>query len=159
MQIPNNEIERIMQGVVDRFLIPKFKELEMNATGEWIDSLEVKAEENVGYIRGRDYSEYLVRGRRPNQDQSTDAKRRWAFGMANSNPQFKAWLNARGLTQYGVQIAYKIASVGTTWYEKGGSDLLEVLESQAVIEYVQNEITPLIRFYVTNQIQRTAQLA
>src|SRR5690554_4317675 len=149
MQIPNNEIERIMQGVVDRFLIPKFKELEMNATGEWLESLEVTANDNVSYIRGRDYSEYLARGRRPGNRPPIAPIERWVNAKLGIGGQ-----QARGVA---FAVATKIAQSGTTWYEKGGSDLLEVLESQAVIDYVQGEITPLIRFYVTNQIQRTAQ--
>lgn len=63
--VPQNTILKIMQEVVDKFLIPKFDSYGMEATGEWRRNLEVKAGQNVGYINGRHYSEQLALGRRP----------------------------------------------------------------------------------------------
>lgn len=142
-----------MTEVANKFLIPHFIELGMNATGEWVQSIEVASTHNSGTIRGRDYTEYLQRGRSPNADQSTDAKRKWAFGMANNNPQFKAWLNARGLTEYGVQIAYTIADEGTSWYKQGGSDLLDVLDSQECIDFVNERIGNIILIQAQSEIE------
>lgn len=152
------EIERIIQGVVDTFLIPRFRELGMNATGQWLDSLEVKSEvdENfgIGVIRGAKYSEQLAYGRRPNKNQSHDELRRWAYGMANFNPEFMAWLQVRGLTEYGVEVAYTIAKNGTTWYQKGGTDLIEILQSQEVIDYINSEISNYLRAGAEAEIVR-----
>ena len=39
-----------MDSVVERFLIPKFNELGMSATGEWLESLQTEARENVGVL-------------------------------------------------------------------------------------------------------------
>lgn len=142
--VTDAEILNIIQQVVDQFLIPKFNVLGMNATGRWLQSLEVGARDSVGVIRGESYTEFLTKGRRPNENQDPKAKAKWAFGMANNNPQFKAWLQARGLVEYGVQIAYKIADKGTTWHEKGGTDLIEMLNERQVIDFINNKITIII---------------
>lgn len=152
-QLKENDINQIMQEVKDLFLIPKFNELGMDATGLWLQSLETEVRQNVGVIRGQDYTEFLARGRGPNKNQDPNAKRKWAYGMANNNPQFMAWLSARNLTQYGVQIAYKIADVGTSWYPDG-SDLLEVLESQECVDYVRSRVTGLMQLEVKNSFER-----
>lgn len=149
IKIEQEEIERVISEVITLFLIPKFRELGMPATGEWEENIHARGNE----IWGRAYTEYLVNGRPPNTNQDPDAKRRWAYGMANSNPEFKAWLNARGLQEYGVQIAYKIADVGTSWYPNG-SDLLEVLESQEVVNYISEQIRGIVILQITTQFQR-----
>lgn len=140
MTVPAHIIDEVITEVVNIFLIPKFMELGMNATGNWRESVEVKVQGNSGEIYAPKYTEQLVWGRRPNQDQSPEAIRRWAYGMANFNDEFKAWLRARGLEDYGIQIAYRIAENGTSWYQKGGSDLLEVLQTQEVADYISNRI-------------------
>jgi hypothetical protein len=146
-----------MDTVVERFLIPKFNELGMNATGQWLDSLETEAREpNIGVIRGQDYSEFLARGRGPNQNQEPDALRKWAYGMANFNPEFKGWLNARGLTDFGVQIAYRLGENGSLSYPEG-TDLLEVLESPEVVSFVQNEYRNLVALAVKNEFERNVK--
>lgn len=152
------DIEDILNEVVDTFLIPRFMELGMNATGNWLQQLEIRSEvdENfgIGVIRGEHYSEYLALGRMPNKVQDTDALRRWAYGMANSNPEFMAWLEARGLTDYGVQIAYKIGQEGTSWYKQGGTDLIEILSSKEVVEFITERISVLLISGAKAEIQR-----
>lgn len=115
--------------------------LGMDASGEWRKSLHAKG--NV--LRGRKYTEQLQYGRKPNKDQDPKALKKWAYGMAMFNPSFKNWLEIRGLTQYGIQIAYKIAENGTTWYQQGGTDLMDVLESREVIEYINERMSVHIK--------------
>ena len=59
------EVEQVLKKVVELFLVPRFKELGMPATGEWEQNLEVVAESIGGKIRGRDYSQQLAFGRKP----------------------------------------------------------------------------------------------
>lgn len=35
--LTETDIKQVLQGVIDLYLIPKFNELNMNATGEWIE--------------------------------------------------------------------------------------------------------------------------
>lgn len=154
MIVPSHIVEQTITDVVNLFLIPRFMDLGMNATGNWRNSLEVKMVSDGAEIYAPKYTEQLVWGRRPNQDQSPEAIRRWAYGMANFNEEFKAWLRARGLENYGIQIAYKIAEQGTSWYRKGGSDLLEVLQSDEVIEFISERLGSYVFKEVTLDLER-----
>lgn len=135
-----------MDEVVQRFLIPKFNELNMNASGEWLESLETEARENVGVIRGRDYTEWLEHGRGP--------------GGLPPISAIETWVNAK-LGLYGTEatsaawgIAKTIQAEGTSWYKKGGSDLLQVLSSPECIQFIQNEFRNSIKLEVETAFKR-----
>ncbi|HET8838047.1 MAG TPA: hypothetical protein VFM82_03545 [Flavobacteriaceae bacterium] len=136
MQIADDEIIRVMTEVAQRFLIPKFLELGMNSTGEWVKSIEVSASNNVGYIRGRDYSYYLVNGRKPGKRPPIAPLERWA--------QAKLGLSGQQAKSAAFAIANKIAKEGTEYYQRGGTDLLEVLESPECLDYVRNELKQIL---------------
>ena len=130
----NEEIEKVIDEVIHLFLIPKFQELNMRASGEWEQSVEARGNE----IWGRDYTEYLENGRPPNLDQSPEALKRWV-GWAGST--FLAdWAIDKGLSINPYAVAYKIAREGTDYYPEG-TDLLEVLESQEVLDYITTQLT------------------
>lgn len=146
MLIPNEEIERVMQEVVDRFLIPKFLELGMNATGEWVRSLEVVGRDGQkGAIRGRHYSQWLAKGRAPGGRPPISVIEKWV----------NAKLGIGGAQGLGVAfaVANKIAKEGTSWYPNG-TDLLEVLQSREVIDFVNNEFKLSMQVYIKRQLQR-----
>lgn len=162
LQITEAEIIETMQWTVDNILIPHFNTLgyqgqSLNATGEWLRELNVRAEGQSGVINGRKYTEQLVWGRKPNEDQSHQAKAKWAYGMANFNETFKKWLQVRGLVDYGMQVAYKIADEGTEIYKQGGTDLLEILQTpeniKRITEHLQAQYTPKVTAYLERQIQ------
>lgn len=140
-----------MQEVVDKFLIPHFLRLGMDATGEWRKNVSVRAGDNVGYIDGRHYSEQLVYGRKPGKRPPIAPLERWV----------KAKLHLSGKEAKGVAFAIsnKIAKEGTSWYQKGGSDLIEILESKQVIDYINSQIGNYLRVEVQLQIRRTAKEA
>jgi len=162
LQITEAEIVETMQWTVDNILIPHFNTLgyegqSLNATGEWLRELNVRAEGQSGVINGRKYTEQLVWGREPNQDQSHEAKAKWAYGMANYNEGFMKWLQVRGLVPYGMQVAYKIADRGTNIFQKGGTDLLEILSEpqnvKRITDHLQAQYTPRVTVYLERQIQ------
>lgn len=136
MAIMDEDIIRVMTEVAQRFLIPRFLELGMNATGEWVKSIETTASNNVGTIRGRDYSYYLVNGRKPGKRPPIAPIERWA--------QAKLGLTGQQATSAAFAIANKIAQEGTEYYKRGGTDLLEVLESSECIEFVRNELKQIL---------------
>ena len=148
--ITETEIETILRGVIDLFLIPRFEELGMNASGEWRDNLEVRGSS----IWGRYYTEYLQYGRGPNRNQDTDYLRRWAYGMANYNPEFKRWLEIKGLTEFGVGIAYNIGKEGTQYYKDGGTTLLEVLNEPKTLDYIKEQSMSIVKDKVMVDINR-----
>lgn len=137
INISEAEIERIITDVINLFLIPKFRELGMPASGEWEQNVHARTNE----IWGRDYTEYLVQGRPPNQDQSPERMKAWV-GWAGSTI-LKDWVQAKGLNINPYAVAWKIAREGTEYYPEG-TDLLEVLESQEVTDYIAKEIGTLL---------------
>ena len=150
--ISDQDIRTIMDGVVDKFLIPSFNSHEQNASGEWLATVETSAFNNVGTIRGRDYSEYLQRGRGPNRDQSPEAIRKWAYwyGMNVIAP----WAKNKGISINPIGAAYNIAKKGTRSLKKGGTKFLDILESQECLDYIRKELTTLIVVQAKGEIEQ-----
>lgn len=142
MLIPDAKIEEILNDVIRLYLIPKHNELGMKATGEWVNSLEV----NGNTIRGRKYTEQLVYGRRPGNAPPITPLENWV--------KAKFGISGKDATSFAFAISKKIAREGTTWHQKGGSDLLEVLETQEVLNYINSKIAVYFQTEITLQIQR-----
>jgi len=147
---PSDEtILAAMQGVIDNFLIPKFIELGMNASGSWIAALEARAVDGRGEIWGLDYTYYLVNGR--------------AGGKRPPVAPLISWVGSKfGLTgQEAVSAAYAIATKiereGTNYYPSG-TDLLEVLSNPEVSQYVYTMIGADLAGQVRTEITRNAKL-
>lgn len=155
--LTESDIIGVIQEVVDYFLIPKFHELKMDASGEWIKNLEVQTRgNNEAVIRGRDYTEFLTKGRGPNSDQSADAVRRWAVWAGKT---FMAdWVRDKGLSLNPIAVAYNIAKKGTSWKRKGGSDLLEVLTEPRVIKYIQDRLGQIVTPRLAEELRRNADI-
>ena len=149
MWFETHELETIIQKVIDNFLIPRFNELKMNASGEWLASLEIEIGNDDGKIRGRDYSEQLAQGRRP--------------GKAPPIRHLEKWVNAKlGIsgteaTSIAFAISKKIAKEGTSWYKKGGTDLIEVLSEPKTIQFMQEELIAIAQVRVAENLQRNAE--
>lgn len=138
IKIEDEEIQRVIDDVIRLFLIPKFRELGMPASGEWEENIEARGNE----IWGRSYTEQLVNGREPGTMPPVEAIERWLqakFGVTDRN---RAWA-----------IAVKIKNEGTSWYPNG-SDLLEVLESQEVADYIVSQLRDIVILQITTQFQR-----
>jgi len=145
MIIPNALIEEILKDVINLYLIPKHIDLGMKATGEWINSLEVEG----NTIRGRKYTEQLVYGRSAGTMPPIAPLERWVnakFGIGGVQAKSIAWA-----------VAKKIEKEGTSWKQKGGSDLLEVLESKQVIDYINERLGKYITAEATLELRRQLQ--
>lgn len=148
MDISQEEIERVMQNVVNMFLIPKFMSLGMNASGKWIESLEVSSSQNKGYISGADYTKYLVNGRSPGGRPPVQNLIDWAkakFGYDDVRAK-----------QMAFAVATKIAQSGTEYYPDG-TDLLEVLNTPEVTNYINQEIGKHLILKTQIEILRNAK--
>lgn len=116
-----------MQGVIDNFLIPKFNELGMNASGQWINSLMPMVSNGNGEIWGMDYTYWLANGRKPGTAPPVSALIPWVtakLGVGGSQARSVAFA-----------VAQKIKNEGTEYYPNG-TDLLTVLESKEVKDYI-----------------------
>lgn len=141
MEIPIEVIERVVNEVIELFLIPKFLDLGMRATSEWEANIHARGNE----IWGRDYTEQLVNGREPGRMPPVEAIQQWAIAKFGNGDINVAWA-----------IATKIAQEGTTWYPEG-SDLLEVLETPEVEQYIQQQLSLFIVAEVQLQFTRYAK--
>lgn len=125
--ISDQLIIEVMNGVINLFLKPKFISLGMNATGNWIESLEARAVDGNGEIWGVDYTYWLQNGRSPGSMPPVSALIPWVsakLGKGGREGVSIAWA-----------VAKKIQKEGTNYYPEG-TDLLDVLSSKEVIDYV-----------------------
>ena len=126
-KISDEIIIEAIQGVIDNFLKPIFISLGMNATGRWLDSLEARAVNGNGEIWGMDYTYWLANGRKPGKMPPVSALIPWVnakFGVGGKEAIGIAWA-----------VATKLKNEGNNYYPDG-TDLLTVLESQEVKQYL-----------------------
>lgn len=130
IRVPEQLIIETMQGVIDNFLKPKFISLGMNATGQWLESLEPRANNGTGEIWGMDYTYWLANGRKPGTAPPTSALIPWVTA------KFRVGGNeAKGIA---FAVAQKIKNEGTKYYPEG-TDLLTILQSKEVIDYIYSK--------------------
>lgn len=130
IKIPDETIIQTMQGVIDLFLKPKFIELGMNASGQWLNSLEPRVVNGVGEIWGMDYTYWLANGRKPGKAPPITPLINWVnakFGIGGTEAKNIAFA-----------IAQKIKKEGTDYYPDG-TDLISVLYSNEVINYIYSQ--------------------
>lgn len=141
IEITEELIIQTMQGVIDNFLKPKFISLGMNATGQWINSLEARSNNGSGEIWGMDYTYWLANGRKPGTAPPISSLMPWVtakFGISGNE--------ARGVA---FAVANKIKKEGTDYYPEG-TDLLTILQSKEVQDYIYSQL----RISVTAEINK-----
>lgn len=142
MLIPDNIIHEALRDVID-ILIDKYDDLDMRASGRWADSLEIRTSGSTSEIWGESYTEQLTKGREPSNKMPPVQKiYKWMHDKRN--------FSGEKTLSRAYAIATNIKKFGTSWYQKGGSDLLEVLER----EEVQNLFFEKIGEYVKVEIQK-----
>jgi hypothetical protein len=121
----------IMQGVIDNFLKPRFIELGMNATGQWLESLIPVTVDGNGEIWGMDYTYWLANGRKPGTAPPVNVLIPWVtakFGVGGNEARNIAFA-----------VANKIKKEGTRFYPNG-TDLLSILQSPEVLNYIYSRL-------------------
>lgn len=148
------EMEEILERAIDTLYIPHFEKLGMNASGQWKNKVEARGTE----IWGMDYTEFLAKGRGANHDQSPEALKAWVGKAARSwVPQ---WLKDKGLTHLNpYAVAQNIARKGTTWKEKGGSDIVEFLNSKEFLDFIRREVAEKLNEKVQEDLFILTKLA
>lgn len=135
------QIERILDDVIELFLIPRFLDLGMDATGEWRENLESQG--NV--IRGRHYTEQLVNGRAPGTFAPIEPLRRWAMA--------KLGLDDREALGAAFAISRKLEAEGSNYWIQGGTTLLEILTSQDVADFITQNAQTFVQEQVDLEIR------
>lgn len=135
MKLDTDIVKDIIQEVVKDFLIPKFIELGMNASGDWINALEVRMNGENAEIWGMDYTYFLVNGRSSGTKPPIAPLVRWVG--------YKFGYSGQQATSTAFAIANKIEKEGTNYYPEG-TDLLEVLESKEVVDFINSKLVGYI---------------
>lgn len=148
MIIPKNIIEKALLKLAE---LPKKRHIElgMKATGDWLKSVEVKVENNKGYILANHYTEDLVHGRKPGEKPPISRLKRWA------KAKFRV-IEKRAL-RIAISVQKKIEREGTEYYKQGGTDLLEVLESKKAFEILESDIAYFMEIQIQEDLVRTLQ--
>lgn len=131
--------------VID-LLIEKYDRLGMRATGRWADALEYEITENSVIIRGLDYSEYLAQGRRPGGDAPVRAIYEWM----HNKPGF----TGEKTLGRAIAISKTIGKQGTSWYLKGGSDLIDFLSDPEVVRTFFGAIQDIITVQIADELRQ-----
>lgn len=142
---PDELIRQTLEEVIQIYLIPKFLSLGMNASGSWINSLSVEVIDGTGYIKGKDYTYYLVNGRGPGNRPPVTPLISWVAQKLG-----KTGAEGKGIA---FAIANKIAKEGTEYFPNG-TDLLEVLQSPEVTNYVYQQLGGYMAGQIRNEIVR-----
>lgn len=137
-------------------LIQKHDELGMRASGNWADQLEVQVEQSgskiVARLIGERYTEQLEFGRRPGRFPPIDAIEAWI-----SNKGIQSEISTRSLA---FLIARKIAQDGTKYFQQGGTDLIDGVITDEVLQNVIDQIGVVnIDFIVKGFVENIKQLA
>lgn len=125
IQIPDRVILEALEKVLD-LLVERYDELGMRATGDWAKELEAVSVAGRGVIMGLPYTEQLVQGRAPGKMPPIDPLQKWVETKLKVGPD-----KSRGVA---FAVARKIGREGTSWYQQGGSDLVELLDDPSVVE-------------------------
>lgn len=121
----------VLQGVIDNFMKPRFIELGMSATGQWLNTIQPRIVQGRGEIWGMDYSYFLANGRAPGRRPPVSALLPWVnakFGIGGQEALSIAFA-----------VATKIGNEGTRFYPDG-TDLLEILNSNEVKQYIYTNL-------------------
>lgn len=140
IQISEELYLNVLQGVIDNFLKPKFIELGMNATGEWLNTIQPRIVEGRGEIWGADYTYFLANGRAPGRRPPVSALLPWVnakFGIGGQEALSIAFA-----------VATKIGNEGTRFYPEG-TDLLEILNSNEVKQYIYTNLGQALTAEIT----------
>jgi hypothetical protein len=136
------QVEKIVNVVVEKVLKPKFIELDMDASGEWLAT--TRGDKNT--IIGPAYTEQLVKGRGPGKRPPIAPIEKWV--------EAKLGLSGRQATSAAFAISASMAEKGTTWFRKGGSDLLEILESKEVYDLFVNTYALEVKATLADNFRR-----
>lgn len=140
------QVEKVISIVIEKILFPKFKELGMDASGNWLNT--TRADKNT--IIGPAYTEQLAKGRAPGKRPPIDPIEKWVeqkLGLSGKQANSAAWA-----------IATSMAKKGTTWHQKGGSDLLEVLESKEVYDLFVDTYALEVKSVLADQFRRALKV-
>ena len=114
----------------------KHEELEMRASGDWMDSLDTYAFPRSARIDGLHYTNQLVSGRAPGRFPPIRAIEQWIEDKGIA-ARLSGDITVSSLAYL---IARKIATVGTDYFIQGGTDLVDAVITPARMQEIVNRV-------------------
>lgn len=143
--IPESVILAALNKAIE-ILIARYDQLDMRASGRWAEELEALVEGNTGIIRGEDYTEYLTKGRKPGGVPPVQVIYQWMLDK-------KTFRGEKSLSR-AFAISQSIAQKGTSWYQIGGSDLLEILQDNEALQAYYDVLGDYLRVNISDELIR-----
>lgn len=145
MLIDPNVIQKVIQEVADKFLRDRAIEMDLSASGAFINSIEVRVFRNSAQIWAIDYTTYIASGRGSGTPPPIQPLLQWVeYRFAYEDEATR-----RGIA-YAVQ--HKIGKEGTKTYQDGGNDLITHLGSKEVEDFIAEKINGYMINYVSNTL-------
>lgn len=139
-----NEVIHIGNEVIKRFILPIIDRNNIKNTGEFRESLEAQTTSSSEIqIWGVDYSHYAVSGRGGGKQPPVKELQKWVqskFGYGQDKAK-----------QVAFAISAKIKKEGTDRHTKH-LNLIEILESQEVKNYITSEVMKIINKRITEKL-------
>lgn len=146
-------VESALNKAIEELYIPHFMSLGLNASGQWKENVEAKGHS----IWGMDYTEFLAKGRGANHNQDPEARKKWVGWAVEA--WVKDWLRDKGLDLDPYAVAMNIAIKGTTIKEKGGTDILEFLQSDVFLNRVGELLAIELQEEILKDLRMNVKLA
>lgn len=140
-------------------LIKKHDELGMRSSGQWADSLQSTVKEKgsstIAKIEGVHYTEQLQFGRRPGKFPPIKAIEDWIV-----NKGIQPIEENISISSLAFLIARKIAQEGTTYFQQGGTDLIDSVINARRIQDILDKVTEInVSAIVTGFVEQLKQVA
>ena len=117
-------------------LIEKHIELGMEASGNWINSLDIIQSEMKTSLLGEKYTEQLVYGRRPGTMPPVQKLRQWLIDKGIA----QRLRSEQEISSMAWAIATKIKNEGTKYFREGGTDLVSSVITPERIQRIINNV-------------------
>ena len=146
MIVPDKILEKAAEKIIE-ILIDKYDKLGMRASGKWAESLEGRTRPNSVYVYGEKYTEQLTKGRGPSE-RIPPVNKIYQWMQDKKNFRGEKTLSRA------YAIAHTIRKEGTSWYQAGGSDLMEILEDEDVLDEFYKIIGEEIKIEISKILVR-----
>lgn len=146
LNIPTSVILQALDKVIE-LLVAEYDNLGLRDSGNWARQLEGVVENDKGVIKGAPYTEQLVQGRKPGIGPPIGALDDWIKRKLGVTDEKK-------IKSLAYVIGRNIAQNGTTIYQDGGTDLVEILESPKVNKIFTDLIGDYIRVTISKELIR-----
>lgn len=137
IKIPKEVYMNALQLYIDA-LIARYDELGLRATGNWANELKaIILSETKAIIQGEHYTYQLAHGRKPGKRPPIDPIEDWV--------NIKLGITGKQGRSVAFAVSKKIAEEGTNIYQKGGTNLLEVLDEPQLFKVFTDSVGEYVR--------------